>query len=219
MAAVDFGYAQARVQARHGERLSEADWHALAAVGEFSAFLAAVRETPLKRLVRGISPRTDVHALEAQLRAELVEAIGEVARWVPQPWRDAVEWCAALPYLPLGRHVALTGAPPPALAGDWERWQGRIAPLAAHDDPLERWHAAWRARWPACPARSRRALERLARTVRTQRPALAAEMRRRVRADLLAPAAVFAHLVLEALDVERLRGELVPRLLFGGARA
>jgi hypothetical protein len=44
-------------------------------------------------------------------------------------------------------------------------------------------------------------------------------MQREFRAGLLAPAAVFAHLAMEALDLERLRAELVRRRLFAARRA
>lgn len=238
--ATDFGYAQARMQARHAERLGEADWHALAAIGDFSAFLAAARETPLKRRLRGISPRSSVHELESQLRAELLESIAEVARWVPRAWRDAVDWCAALLYLPLARCVSLSGAPVGALGEEWERWRERLAAAGSQDDALAHWAAAWRAAWPAASARERRALDALGAALRAhrrglaalaggaelpgreawaRRRALGAQMLKRFRSGLMTPVAVFAYLVLDALDLERLRGELVLRRLFAARAA
>lgn len=238
--ATDFGYAQARMQARHAERLGEADWHALAAIGEFSAFLAAARETPLKRRLRGISPRSSVHELEAQLRAELLESIAEVARWVPQAWRDAVDWCAALLYLPLARGVSLSGAAAPGLAEEWKRWRERLGAAGSQDDPFAHWAAAWRAAWPPAPKRARQALEDLGAAVRAhrrglealaggadlpgreawaRRRTLGAQMLKHFRSGLMTPAAAFAYLALDALDLERLRAELVPRRLFAARAA
>jgi hypothetical protein len=112
--------------------------------------------------------------------------------------------------------------------------------VPARRDLVEDWIAAWRAAWPPRPLRARRSLERLLAAVRQhrrglealggaselpgreaweRRRALDAQMQREFRVSLLTPAAVFAHLMLEALDVERLRAELVRRRLFAAEHA
>jgi hypothetical protein len=236
----ELGYAQARIQARYAARLAEPAWSALANVADYRAFLEAARETPLRRRLRAISPHSTAHEIERQLRRELAETVHEVARWMPARWRAAVGWCAALVWLPLALHLRREGAS--------ERWMReaalaqleRLAPrLAAAEDPLEEWVRAWRALWPACSACVRAALERLVARLKAHRRSLAALaaaealpgreawMRRRElaerlvrdwRGDLLTPAAAFGYLLLEALELERVRAELATRALFGGGR-
>jgi hypothetical protein len=241
--AADFGYAQARMQARHAQRLSELQWNALAPVAAYGDFLAAARATELRRHLRSISPHSDVHDIESLLRREFLESVAEVARWVPRAWRRAVDWIAALVHLPLARGIGLGAAEAPWMQREWAHWQARFSPLApsaaAQQDLAEAWIAAWRATWPR-NARARASLERLLSLVRRhqrelaalrgagelpgreaweRRRAFAAQMQREFRAGLLAPAAVFAHLAMEALDLERLRAELVRRRLFAARRA
>ncbi len=91
------------------------------------------------------------------------------------------------------------------------------------------WHRGWRERWPATSAESRRRLDRLAVLVarhleafRHAPPDAAWDLRQILRSALrldlhrnpLQPAMVFAYLGLVFLDLERLRGELVGRVLF-----
>ncbi len=247
--AAEFGYAQARLQARYASRLAEPGWSALASVADYRAFLEAARETPLRRRLRGISPHSGAHDIERQMRRELVETVTEVARWVPAPWREPVEWCAALAWLPFALHVRREGAterwmreaaahaePAAGARTGWRDRLERLAPrIAAAHDPLEEWIGAWRALWPKCTGRARATLERLVGRVRAHRRALeplaeaaappgreawarrgelAAALARGWRRDLLTPAAVFGYLLLEALELERLRAELAPRALF-----
>lgn len=106
------------------------------------------------------------------------------------------------------------------------------APLAASSAlavPVRAsWLAAWRRSWPAAAAEDLAALESLLAVVEThladfsQGPASAAPDARRALAATAArcfrrlsgrPAVAFAYLLLLALDLERLRGELVLRVL------
>jgi hypothetical protein len=91
---------------------------------------------------------------------------------------------------------------------------------------LQAWQTQWQQRWPDCSDEQRAALQRLLRTVRAHLLAFAAlsvETTAQARAALAEralhqlheaaaqPAALFAYLLLVALDVERLRGEFVVR--------
>jgi hypothetical protein len=96
-----------------------------------------------------------------------------------------------------------------------------------------RWYAHWRSLWPQ-GARECRALTALADTVKAHvarldlagpqdtstayRCALAQAVSRMFRRHCTSPIAVFCHLALVALDLERLCGGLVRRALFAAAR-
>lgn len=91
---------------------------------------------------------------------------------------------------------------------------------------LGAWQAQWQHRWPRCSDEQRSALLLLLRTVRSHvaafgalpvettgaaRERLAERVRRQLHDSAAQPAAFFAYLVLVALDVEQLRGELALR--------
>ena len=116
-----------------------------------------------------------------------------------------------------------------------------IAALAHHEAPkrpgaarrgdrlhplLHAWQAQWQQRWPGCSDEQRSALLLLARTVRSHlaafaalpvegtagsRERLAERARRQLHDAAGQPAALFAYLLLVALDLERLRGEFALR--------
>jgi len=108
----------------------------------------------------------------------------------------------------------------PKRAGGVRRVGERLHPL------LPAWQAQWQQRWPACSEEERTALLLLARTVRAHlaafatlpveattasRERLAERVRRQLHDAAGQPAALFAYLLLVALDLERLRGEFVLR--------
>jgi hypothetical protein len=140
---------------------------------------------------------------------------GEPPRWMrdDEVWRDA----CALP--PAEREAWLASGSAAALAPGWR----------APDAVGELWLAAWRRRLPALGGGDRAGLDALARQLHDHRhefgraalgqgAALRAQLQSRLVAILrrLAPqpAVVFVHLALAALDLERLRAELLRRLLF-----
>jgi hypothetical protein len=114
--------------------------------------------------------------------------------------------------------------------------QSALAPLAREPGDLaQRWFVEWWRRMPTLARDAQRRLARLFDTVQAHRAAMAPppvqeplparaawelrrELERRVvrhfRAGFLEATAVFAYLLLQALDFERMRGELVSRLLF-----
>jgi len=107
-----------------------------------------------------------------------------------------------------------------ARAGRRGRRGDRLHPL------LHAWQAQWRQRWPSCSAEQGSALQLLVRTVdahlaafaslptedtAASRERLGERMRRQLHDAAAQPAALFAYLMLVALDLERLRGEFVLR--------
>lgn len=107
------------------------------------------------------------------------------------------------------------------------------AALAAHHDAVSAWCREWHRRMPRGAMRDEN-VQALATTLSRERAASASgaapgsALRRRAlqerlrtlfRAATLSPALAFVHLALEALEVERLRGELVLRATFPAAAA
>jgi hypothetical protein len=113
----DFAYAQARLQARHGERLQDGDWRTLEAARSLRLHLERARATALRRHCERLDAALSGHALEAVLRREAERAVREVGVWLPPNWRPAVLWLAFLPVLPL-LDAALRGEPLPEWAAD-----------------------------------------------------------------------------------------------------
>lgn len=228
-------YAQARMQARHGKRPDETLWRQLGGYRDFADYLAAVRATGLARWVTGIDVADGPHAIERSLRRQWRNACAEVAHWLPLEWRAAVEWAAQLIDLPAHAYLAQDGRPP-----EWILQDPGLAPLTALTAPASTppnklalrdrhaWLAAWRTRWPTHDTDQARQLERLTAhieahlaTLAESDPASAWETRRALgrwvaqvfRACAGQPPAAFAHLVLQALDLERLRAGLLDRAL------
>jgi hypothetical protein len=242
-----WGYVQARLQARHGERLQEGEWHALEAARSIEHYLERARGSPLRRLTDRVNGRMSAHAIERALRAAWRAYVAEVAGWVPREWQPAVLWTAHLADLP-GLDALLRGETPgwtqhePALFHAADRdpqfrvahlENSPLAPLvaaAATERSLTaRWHNHWRALWPGRAAETRRLtafadviqrhVERLAMAGSQEssvphRQELASHLARMFRRNSASPVAVFCHLALVALDLERLRGGLSRRRLF-----
>ena len=77
-----FAYAQARAQARHGERLRETDWQGLEAARSTDIYLDRVRRTCLHRFTERLDARMDAHAIERGLRAAWRSYVLEIADWM-----------------------------------------------------------------------------------------------------------------------------------------
>jgi len=241
-----WSYVQARLQARHGERVTEGDWRMLEAVRSPERFIDRTRATALRRFSERLNTGMSSHVIERELRNAWRDYVAEVASWCPPDWRPTILWCAPLADLPL--FAAL-------LQGEAPYWVHQDAALSTFLDlaqgatirsPLDallpgpkraptlagRWYAHWCSLWPR-DARRYRALTALADTVKVQvarldlagpqgtsaayRSALAQAMSRMFRRHSASPIAVFCHLALVALDLERLRGGLVRRVLFAAA--
>ncbi len=199
MSIAGFGYAQARIQARHGERPDEALWRRLHASQELGHFLESARASSLRPWVGHLTARQSAREIERSLRADFLEYVHEVAAWVPDPWQRAVGWAKRLPLL--------------ATSGDGF-------------DPARELEE-FRALWPACSRHERRGLDVLVELFSAHRRALerassesdgwvlSARLEKKLaklfRQRPQEPVTPFCHLGLTALDLARLRGALVRR--------
>jgi hypothetical protein len=241
-------FAQARLNARHGRRLREADWRRIESLRELGPLLEAARGTAMQAWLGGITAESSAHQVEATLRRRWREIVAEVAAWMPASWRAAIAWWAVLPDLAPLQHLAAQGEPAPWMRDD-STWRelcaaepaaraarlagGPLAALAVAWPAPQMLAGAWRAEWQRrWPPRRRAAGDTLARLVHAlldhERAFVAADpaqgwlLRGALRAQLvlllrratLEPAAAFIHLALCALDLERLRAELLRRIVF-----
>ena len=242
-----FAYAQARLQARHGQRADEQLWRRLHGTGDLGNYLQMARQTVLRPWVIGIDSGGSSHDIEFSLRRQFRRYIDEVAHWLPADWRAAFQALQTLPDLPALQHL-LSGESVPAwmledpvlrdLASENVNLRTEVIQASARGYLLQAWqrgeplyvawYDTWRHRWPG-PARHHAAMERLGRLllqhIRSQISTTATSTRQQ-REDLLGkltaafrkysfqPAAAFCHLALIALDLERLRGDLLRRKLF-----
>ena len=237
-----FTYSGTRILARHGRRPGEADWERLERVADFGHFLQNARETGLEPFVRHLAGSADAHEVERSLRGAWATYIDEVAGWQPAPWRPAARWLAVLAELPPLAHLRagdashrwmerLPALGPAIESGDGLRprllARGRLGPVVAEDapaEPLEAWLRHWHHLLPAGPGRFLPPLEELAGHLRTYRAAVAdgdgdaeetleRRLVRTLRRHGREPAGAYAHLGLVALDVQRLRRDLLLRRL------
>lgn len=228
---VDFAYAQARVQARLGSRLSPAAWRILESSRTLAQYLHAARATSLAPRLAHFLPDTPVHEIEGSLRREWRAAVAEAARWVPQRWRPLVEWTARLPDLPAEAYLSGGGH-----EQDWMRGRGlnetdgAVAGQRPDGGPSAGHLPSGTARRAETAAIEdvarllRRHVEarRDPRLGRDQLDALAARLERDcarlLRRHRQQPAAVLCHLMISGLELWRLRGGLVVRALGGPPR-
>lgn len=185
---VDFGYAQARAQARHGDRLSPAHWRSVEASDGFAQYLYALRATGLAPRVQHLTATSSPHAIERSLRRDWRDEVANVGRWAPKSWRESITWCARLPDLPAVAHLSSGGTVWPwmrddpviseFLLSDAESRRRAIeesafaAPTAAPGgNLLDWWLGLWRASWPATH-RSDPALRELIELIRSHQDAM-----------------------------------------------
>jgi hypothetical protein len=239
-----WSYVQARLQARHGERLQEADWRSLEAARSLDQFIERARATSLRRFAQRLNAGMSSHAIERSLRAAWRDYVEEVAGWGPAEWRPAALWTSHFPDLPAIDALLRGDRPDWALqeanlavftidksrAGDLKK--SLLAPLMPAPERENtvpgRWLAQWRSRLPRGPTQPaldaladaiKMHAERLGRADRQEtsgpyRRALMRSVTRMFRRHGGSPVAMFCHLALVALDLERLRGGLVRRRLF-----
>jgi hypothetical protein len=239
---VEFAYAQARAQARHGDRLAPSEWRMLESSRSLAQYLHLARDTALGPRLRHFSRTTSPHAIERSLRHDWHAEVDSVSHWLPQRWGAAVRWTRWLPDLPALTYL-LQGGRVPA-------WMGRDPTLAqvAVDDTDDRlhvirltepvstlarygeqdlahsWLSHWRSLWPA-DDHARVALDELVDTVSAdlgsvhpKGPAchglLESRTLRLMRRNINQPVVTFCHLLLTALQCYRLRYGLLQRALF-----
>jgi hypothetical protein len=176
-----FAYAQARLQARHGQRPDEQLWRRLRSTGDLANYLQMARQTVLRPWVMGIDSGGSSDDIEFALRRQFRLYIDEVARWLPADWRSAFQALQtlldlpALQYLLSGEGLPAWMPEDPVLRGfasqnvklRGEAIQaseaGYLVQAWQRGEPLhDAWYDAWRRRWPG-PARLNAAMERLGR--------------------------------------------------------
>ncbi len=160
-------YAQARLSARYGARPDEPAWRRLEHARAFPALIDAARTSAFRHWITGIDATATAHRIEALLRERWRDLAGEVASWMPDEWRSAVQWCAVADDLPAVQHLARGGPVLPWMRDDSVYRDfvgsggtvsspppvgGQLAPLAAvwaDPDHAERaWRTEWRNRLP-----------------------------------------------------------------------
>lgn len=240
-------YAQARLQARHGQRADDVAWQRLETTREYGALLDAVRSSPLRAWAVGLTPHGSAREIETVLHGHWRAVVGELAGWMPPAWQPAIAWCTLVPLLPALQHLARGGpvrpwmdddallrvvcAAAPAGRADALRGSAAAALAAAWPGPQSlgaAWWQAWEQRLPR-PLQRDASLRTVVALLQAHGRAFAAApagpgtlLRRTLQARLAPwlhraaaePAAAFVHLALCALDLERLRGELLRRALF-----
>lgn len=240
-------YAQARIQARFGERPDESTWQAIGSTHGPAALLDVARSCGLRRWIAGLDASSGTHAIEISMRAGWRECVLELSSWMPPEWRPATLWLSGLVDLPALCHLArgeallawMSQDPVlrPYCIGDVGERQTRLrqdilafmesqpaAAEAADGNDFESqvrraWYQHWRRLWPA--RREAGSIDRLVALVEagTREPVSTGQqaLLRRLRAlfrDLtLRPAAAFVFLALVAVDIARLRAELLRHAL------
>jgi hypothetical protein len=179
----EFGYLQSRIQARHGQRLSDAQWQRLASASLLGSYLQSIRRTPMEPWVRRLTEHSSHHEIELSLRAHWRGYVAALAGWPLAGWAPAVARVAELSDLPaalaLCRHDAM---------GSWVRedpvyadWWGAegihvdaiarhlgqdvVRACLEHADPLVVWRDHWRASWPSAAPQILTGMNRLIRLV------------------------------------------------------
>jgi hypothetical protein len=228
-----FGYIRARIMARHSRRLSPEQWQELENCRGLESFLQLARQSSLDAWVRHFAPGDEPQRWERSLRRDWQTSLEQFLGWTPPRWSPCLAWTSLLPQLPAIAGL-LNSAPGPAWVGD----DDLLGPLDTRDrqafreslvkrgwqallqywndaEPLSAWWRAWQDAWPAGtharlerlePGRvlllhpdglQREKLDQfLSRILRDQHP------------DILP---VLAHLGLLALDLGRLRANLLHR--------
>jgi len=213
--------AHARIAARWGSRPDDALWRRIEATHDLSAVLALARTSSLSQWLGGIDAGTGLHAVERLLRERWRQRVDEVAAWMPMPWQPALRWCAELIELPGEQPWVVDPARParhaPDAAGDKQavallaRWQVRWRQLLPRDGGCE---TVERALVPLLEAHRRAFAAPHSVDGWALRRALQARLVLLLRRHAAEPVAAFVYLALCALELERLRGEIVRRAAF-----
>ncbi len=243
----EFAYAQARAQARNGDRLTLAEWRMLESGRSLAQYLHLASATALAPKLRHYTRTTSPHAIERSLRQDWRHEVDGVSLWLPPRWCTAVRWTRWLPDLPSFTYL-LQGGPVPA-------WMGRDPTLAqvaitdgderiaainlseagqalvryGDDDPVRSWLLHWRTLWPKGES-THAPIDELVSLVVTNLESvresgpdsyrlLESRTLRLMRRNVNQPVVAFCHLLLTALQLYRLRGGLIRRALFNDVAA
>jgi len=176
-----FAYAQARLQARHGQRADEQVWRRLHSTGDLSSYLQMARQTVLRPWVIGIDSSQSSHDIEFSLRRQFCRYVDDVSHWLPADWRAALQALKRLPALPALQHL-LSGASVPAwmlddpelrhFASESVRLRMEAIQASEYGYLVQAWQRGetlygawsdhWQHQWPG-PARLEVAMEQLGR--------------------------------------------------------
>lgn len=232
-----FAYMQARIHARHSDRLNREQWRQLDTCRDLGRFLQLARESNLRPWVQHFSAQDEPSRWERSLRRDWNRNLLQVAQWVPDRWHASIVWLQTLPMLSAVGH-ALNGERVPPWMHDEPffaaldltdhhtlldslnetRWQ----PLADHwdaDRPVESWFAAWRTLWPprdgAVAIELTQACKRIASAwdgtddQYEWRDALEIQFTRLLRRHARSILALLGHIGLVSLDMAHLRAGLI----------
>jgi hypothetical protein len=237
-------FAYARICARYGARPDAVAWRTIEVIRGLPALLDAARTSPFRHWTAGIAPDADAHAIESVLRRHARELVLEVGSWMPESWRPAVDWAGALADLAVIAHLArgekvlpwmlddpvyrecVEGGAALSIAGQF----APLAPASKRPDALLRaWRMEWARRAPGGMMSDPSIFDAFAHALTAHRAelgsatltdgtplrrALVARLELLFRRAVESPAVAFIFLALSALDLERLRGELVRRAIF-----
>lgn len=216
--------AQARLSARFGALPDEVFWARVGGMRDHAMLLDALRGSTFARWMRGVLPSHGVHSIESHLRNGWRDEVRQVASWMPPAWQRPVTWWRPWLDLPVLQHLARGHAPPAWMVADLVDESRRLRSVLEQPDAIGAWLASWRALWPDAHAAVLPELARAIARAHTQHPgAHIPVMPRRAlrrtasllfRRAMLEPATAFCYLVALAVDVERLRGELVRSAVF-----
>lgn len=226
-----FAYAQARAQARYGDRLDDSDWQRLGAVRSVNQYLETARATSLGPWVAPVAQDMEHHQQERVLRAAWRDTVAEVSAWLPSEWREAARVWADLPELQSIEHVHRGWFAP-----QWAERDDHLTEVLpenageSEENTGAAWLGRWRAAWPDPPRRQAKALDAIAAALlpgfeatdvpvpptayRRADAAMDADLTRIFRQHAQTPAAIFAYLAFIWRDFERFRGGLLRRRLF-----
>jgi hypothetical protein len=230
-------YALTRVQSQYGARPHASDWRRLEASHDLGQYLEGARGSIFGPWIAALDRTRDAHAIERTLRAAWRSYVAVVAAWHPRCWQAWLTWLEWLPSLGLIPQLEHAGPVPEWLLAD--PILGRRTALAAFEPAIagrvplaQLWLARWRELRPPLDATTAQLLAAVGKAVREHaqriaqdgadavalREQLRVRLKRLFRAAAGTPVATLCHLVLMALDFERLRGGLVNRSLFGRGR-
>lgn len=226
-----FAYVQARIQARYAERPSLSGWLGLDQTNEFGRYLQQANATGLSRWLEKLGVNSSMHAVEISLREGFRNHIGEVAKWMPDAWHEAIMWYSVLIDMEPIRRIASGEALPDWMADD--PFLRRLVETP-HEWPLSvlmdktgdgeqlaaNWRIIWRRYWPQMRNQESQGLETLAQSlpVASYSRSLAERLTQNFRRHSGRPVAVFSYLGLVLTDLLRLRGELLRRIEFVGQK-
>jgi hypothetical protein len=175
-------YVQARLQARHGDRLSPSEWQVLESARDIASFLQSARATHLRRWIDYLPADVDPHLIESSLRNDWKDYVAEIASWVAGEWQPAVGWMATLVDLPAIVHLsrgcsvrrwmredpafapyAIDDPGPRAELLRANELGAAMAALRPGDKPLAVWLEHWRTLQPAAGPKLRSLLDQFSR--------------------------------------------------------